>query len=327
MAKKQTIKGRGGKGEGDGRKQTTPDLKPIERTIHAPNVVNVAHSGVLILALGHPYYGEMAFNLAATLKASDRNINIHVVHTDNSLSYLNEAQKALFNSTSLCPVDAITKGNKQDVYFKAKTFIYDLSPFEETLFLDADIAWLYQKSITDFIVGLSANCDFTMQNKGLNYSQYLWANHEEIKAKYPDGELYNLYSEMIFFKKNEANKLFFDTSKKFFDNPTINSSVIFNDDIADELAFALAMLELKHYPHQKDYKPIFWFLSDGKQGSSIQHCLDKGYYGYSAGGNSSLETVKEKYEMLIRGAVSIINVGPAFKLKSKKQFLIHRKNK
>lgn len=302
-----------------------PTLKPIERKEPAIIASNLANSGVLLLALGDGYYGKMAFNLAATLKASNRDIHIHLVHTENSLDFLNASQKSLFDSTSLCPAEAITKNGKQDVYFKAKTFLYDLTPFENTLYLDVDMAWLYQKSITEFITNLSSACDFTIQNKGLQGANYLWANEAEIKKKFPEGKLYNLYSELIFFKKSEANKKFFETAKKYFDSDSIDSAISFNGDVADELAFALAMMELNYYPHQENYKPIFWKFSDGNAGSSIQFALDNGYYGYSAGGNFATEILKEKYESLVRACVNKIGIGPAFKLVSKKRKLPNRK--
>lgn len=304
--------------------ESKPELKPIQLDFSVPDKLPVDEKerGVIILALGHPNYGEMAFNLCASIKASNRDMPVHLVHHGNSLNHLNEAQKSLFDSMAVCPDEAIVKNGKL-AYFKAKTHLYELSPFRETLYLDADTIWLYQKSIISFISELSDVTDFTMQNRGVMKGKYMWANPEDIYAKYPGKQLIELNSELIYFKKTEDVKIFFEKAKELFMNPGIAAS-LFAGDIADELPFAMAMMELDYYPHQSPYVPVFWFLADGRQGTSIQYALTHGYYAYSVGGHRTTEDVSNRYNSLARAAVSIVGITPAFRVKPKRRYLQER---
>ena len=55
--------------------------------------------GVLILALGHPYYGRMAAQLAMSIKSNTPKINISVVKTPNSLNHCNADYLKYFDNS------------------------------------------------------------------------------------------------------------------------------------------------------------------------------------------------------------------------------------
>ena len=95
--------------------------------------------GILILAIGHPYYGRMAAALAATIKTTGTGIPIHLAYTESAISHLTEKEIALFSSKSIINDKYCTP-----VPIRSKMFIYQLSPFDETLYLDADLL-LFQK--------------------------------------------------------------------------------------------------------------------------------------------------------------------------------------
>ena len=130
----------------------------LEKPAPATNV-----KGVLIIAGGHPFYGQMAVNLAASLRLSDSSVNIHLAYHGLALTHLDQSKKDLFSSMSLIPDEYLTHNGKVS-YFKAKTHVLDLSPFDETLFLDADMIWVSQYPVSKVFDSLS-DIDFTISNR------------------------------------------------------------------------------------------------------------------------------------------------------------------
>lgn len=265
--------------------------------------------GIVLIALGHVQYGRMAANLAASIRYSDKDVKIHLVHAGNSLNHLSDEHKALFSSFAVCPPEYYAKNGKT-VFLKAKTFLYELSPFDETIFIDVDLVWFGKgKHISQLFEQLK-DIDFTMQNRGycelsgevLNKQYSMWCDINEVKEVYKTtGRFYQLASEFIYFKKTDANKRYFKKVKEVFDNPKVNTVIYakgkkisdsFAGDIPDELAFDIASAVLEHYPHQVNFVPIYWFATDGKKNDSE---IMKNYFGYSIGGSICPPQVLKKY--------------------------------
>jgi hypothetical protein len=66
------------------------------------NETQIADKGILLIALGHPQYGIMAANLAATIRVNS-DIPIHLVHDQTSLAHLSDKHMDLFTSADICP--------------------------------------------------------------------------------------------------------------------------------------------------------------------------------------------------------------------------------
>lgn len=265
--------------------------------------------GVVLLALGNVHYGRMAANLASSIRFSDKEVNIHLIYSGGSIKHLTEAHRALFTSISECPSEYYTKNGKT-VYLKAKTCIYDLTPFDETIMIDVDLIWGKRK-ISDLFDELK-DVDFTMQNRGYldlsketNPHYSMWCNVEEVKKVYQtDGRFYQLASEFIYFKKSDENKKYFDLVKEIFENPQVdtiikkNGKVIsthFGGDIPDELAFDIASCVLKKYPHKDNFVPVYWFATEPKMDMNE---INKKYFGYSIGGSILPPLVIQRYTQM-----------------------------
>lgn len=134
--------------------------------------------GILLVALGAPEYGYMAANLAASIRHSDSEVNIHLVYAGKAISHFTAAHKALFSSMAECPAEYYTRGTRDEgrgindpatdkqqqttEYIKAKTHIYELTPYEETLFLDVDMYILPSVRMSQVLNALSASCSYTI---------------------------------------------------------------------------------------------------------------------------------------------------------------------
>lgn len=273
--------------------------------------------GILLLALGHPNYGGMAFNMAVSIRRVS-NIHIHLVWHGNALNHLTSEKLSYFDSKEICPDECFIK-NGQVRYFKAKTFLYDLSPFDDTLYLDVDMLWL--KKPVEEMFELLKDTDFTMENRAEEIinegTRYSWANARDLQAKGLT-RLPNLHSEVIYFKKTERVKKYFDSAKRFYDNPTVKPNV-FNGDVADELAFLLAQMDTGLKPHLSPFQPAYWMYIDRKKTTSWTDIYNN-YYLYSLGGKQMSTLMKEKYDQRVAANNMEMGIASSWKAVNKSKF-------
>jgi hypothetical protein len=283
--------------------------------------------GIFILALGHPNYSRMALNLAMSLKFSAPDVKITLGYEGESLSHI-QGLTGMFDK--LIEVDKkyfTSRGNIE--YIKAKTGIYDLSPYDETLFLDADMLWLPRKSVNKMFDELK-DVDFTIQNRSnidlagndLDRNYSFWCDVNELKEKYGKGLYYQLSSEVIYFKKNKEVKKIFTDAQKLYDNLKIQN-LSFAGGIPDELIFSISMIQNKKYPHQT-WIPVYWEQAE-KRNLSAAPMYDQ-YYGYSAGGASSSTVMKNFYDNLAKFYANHFGIAHPYKLKDKRTYIPERTN-
>ena len=293
-------------------------------------------SGIILLALGHAYYGEMAANLAGSIRYSDKDIPIHLVYHGNALDHLGQDKLRLFTSIAQAPAESFTKGGKT-AYFKAKTYLYDLSPYDKTLYLDVDMILFGNRRASDFIAALDG-VDFAIQNRdaielssikeGDKPPFYLWADVASIKKAYDltSGKLYGLHSELMYFEKNPKMEAFFNEVKEIYERPKMEARE-FAGDIADELAFAVAMLKTGVKPHVEPYSPVYWRKLDGRNG--VPHRInDLGakFFAYSVGGNVQPPQMVDIYNLMARAYMRAVGVSRVWALKNKKNFIKERQS-
>lgn len=267
------------------------------------------NNGILIIALGHPNYLKMAFNLAVSIKHNDPEAKICLVHDGNSLEYLFRYDiTKYFDYLTKIPDDYLTpKGAlwfHSPCYIRAKMFLYDLSPFDNTLFLDADTIWLPRKKPSALFKELEG-VEFAMANRGFadlatetdkGFSQ--WCDINQVKEKYGEGKFYRYHSEVVYFTRTEANKQFFETAKNEFDNCKVGHRT-FAGAIPDEVPFAVSSIINHHYPHASNWLPEYWPPAQKKNYLSEQQIYER-FYLFSIGGNQLEEQWKEIYDRTAR---------------------------
>jgi len=279
----------------------------------------------------------MAANLAASIRYNDPDIPIHLVHTEKSVSHLSHLHRALFTSFALCPAEYYTRQEAVDPssleYIKAKTHIYELTPFDETLFLDADMYILPATRMSAVMEQLSSVCHYTIENRGyadlsqpiesLNPHYCNWVNICDVKTHYnTEGRFYHLHSEFIFFKKNEKNKKFFETVREVYDTRPLQWQV-FDGGVPDEYAFDIATAVMAHYPHQDPYIAIYWHGMDGRK--DWNKVVIKNYIGFSLGGNFIPQWLTQKinaYKQLFKQKLklpNLFNVAPKRRWNAKRR--------
>lgn len=278
---------------------------------------HVNKRGILLVAIGHPIYGRYAYNLALTIKAVEPDMQICVVHNNKSMTHLSEQQRSIFDFER---VDFTGGG------FACKTDLAFLSPFEETLFFDADMAWLPRKKPSDLFEELK-DIEYTSITEGStddpNGRYYFWADIQEIRDKYKiEGIIYQWRSEVIYFKKTDKVIRLFDKAKEIYHNHGLSTAKKFGETVPDELAFNIACALQGVEPHVYKWCPSYWPRYHGNN-LSLESIYSK-HYLLSCGSNYSTNDIKRVYDRVMRYAAQTMKTQYVFQLLNKKDLIPER---
>lgn len=282
--------------------------------------------GIILIATGHPYYGRMAYNLACTIKASE-DVPIAVVYSGAGLSHLSMQQLNIFDQVIPLP-EAIGPG------FAPKLYLNELSPFDETIFFDADMLWLPKRKPSELFDELAPH-DYTgitegwhdldhQEQKHVNQAYYFWADIVEISKVYgiKSGKIYQWRSEVIYFKKNELTDRFFKTAQQIHDNPGLESIRRFGTYVPDELAINISAAIHGIHPHKTNWTPAYWHKLNRDiipEPSSLHQ-----WYLMSFGSNFASGSLKKIYDQIAKAAFIKLKRQHMFSLHSKKGYLPER---
>lgn len=276
-------------------------------------------TGILMIAMGHENYVKMAVNLAASLKSSSK-VDIHLVH-NGGYNGLQENEQALFASNSVPADEAWHTKDKED-FVKAKTRLYDLSPYDKTLFLDVDMIWLFRP--VDQLLEELEGLPFAIMNSGPEEKCY-WADPAEMrsftKSEHP---MYVFYSELLYFEKNATTKAFFKQVKQNYDKPKIKSKEFAGSHMPDELAYILASLQTGLLPHEDGWMPVYWYLRDKNKRHLQPYQLSETFYGYSIGGNVTPQYAKAHYNNLSINYARALGLKKPYQVRDKRSYIKQR---
>jgi len=290
--------------------------------------------GILLIACGHPNYGSMALNLAVSLKVTDPDVKIALAFAGESLNHIQQ-YPLLDYFDKMIPVqpEAYTRNDNVE-WIKAKTFMYDLSPWDETIFLDVDMIWHPVQKATDVFAQFK-KVNLTFQNRGfldlsgdnLDPKYSMWADVNDVKALYrfKKGKYYQLHSEFVYFKKSEKVKTFFDTAKHEYDNLLVDNFV-FGGGIPDELPFGIAMIKTGLYPHATPFTPVYWEVTEKRDMHRNPRELYETFVAYSTGGSFHADKMKQFYNTLAQFYFNKAGLQYPYKLTDKRAYLPERKN-
>jgi len=263
--------------------------------------------GIIIIATSHPQYGNMAYNLAVSVKAAEE-IKIAVVKDAISLSHLTDQQKSIFDYQIELPADVTG--------FKTKLHLDLLTPFDKTLYLDADMVWVGYKKPSQLFKE-NAGKEFNILTEGDNLkpsdSYYFWADLKEIQEQYKVDKVYQTRSEVIYFEKTKV----FKKARELKPEKKLKTIKMFGDGIPDELYFNIAIASLGI--EIEKWAPAYWIRLN-KDIVLQPKDLSTNYYLLSAGGNFASNSLKKIYDNAMRYAVKKLNLQHLFPLKSKRDW-------
>ena len=289
----------------------------------------MAEKGVLIVATGDKLYGEYAFNLALSLRANEQHIPIAVITDGGALASLSEGQRAYFDKIIMLPRSAYEIDGKLH-HFYIKTLLYDLTPFEHTLYLDADTCWIpYRRP--SWLIGELDYFDFTCANGGYydfkdgsatTTGGYLfWGELDKIQAHFKlSGRIPQYNSTIMFFKKSVAAKTIFDKAKSVYNDKHAPRKMN-SWGIADEYCFNVASALTGIMPHTWNYQPIYiHFLENLKSEKEIL----QDFWGLTNCGNNTHPSIVSMYHNLLDRYTKKMGL-PHFYHRNKKDVIADRK--
>jgi hypothetical protein len=266
--------------------------------------------GIILIATGHANYGNMAYNLALTIKKVEQ-MPIAIIFEGSSLSHLNENQKKIFDFIIELP-ETFRQG------FGTKLHLDQLTPFDKTLFLDVDMLWLGRKpsELIDSLEGIGFTCITEGNSDEINHKYYFWADPEEIKTVYQVKKVWQIRSEVMYFEKGTK---VFKKARELKPESKLKTIRKFGDKIPDELYFNIALALLELDPHQPKWMPAYWSRLHGEVMPKLSD-LFKEYYLLSFGSNAVSPIMKKTYDNVMTVATNKLGLPYLFKLKSKKEW-------
>lgn len=232
----------------------------------------------MLICFGKRGYSYAAYNLAYSIKFYNPNINITLYHDDNTLMHISSHD--VFDQKILLSDDQIYRNGVIDPCY-LKTHLYDLCPYDETLFLDVD--GLCFKDIQPLFDSLK-ECNYMVDvydshtiDKGRDFPSMIWAWCDDIWSHYNlsnDAILPATNSSLQFFRKGkECEKLWKQVSDNYENKiPLEKLRQQWGGTQPDELYLNVAMAKLgwKQYPR-------YIFLGDKHSKMSLQE-IENNYY-------------------------------------------------
>lgn len=261
--------------------------------------------GILLLAIGHDNYFKMAVNLAASIKHNSPDVSITLISDGTRM-----LDSALFDDNIII--------DPQGPLHAYKTKLYELTPYDKTLYLDVDMIAVLGTNFGAFIDSLEG-VPFTIMN--VKKEQCIWADPLEVRKASGNEEdpMYIVYSELIYFEKSKEAKAVFSEAKKQANSKI--STRPFAGAVADELAFIIAMMKLKIQPHKANWLPVFWYYRSRKDQTMQPYKMKDNYIAYSIGGNVTPSYVKANYNNLAIFYGQKMGIARPYKVLDKRTFL------
>ena len=240
--------------------------------------------GIILLALGHPYYARMAYNLLASIRLHEPYLAVAIAVNGEGFGLLEEYQQEQF--TKVIQLD-----NYTDPY-RAKLDLDIISPFEQTLYLDVDMVWNNFKSPLELFDELS-EIEFTIINRTRVSTEEkilsAWIDLPSVKEQYGFDEVYDISSELIYFEKGTK---VFEVARKHYDSIKVDVKK-FGEGYPDEAYIMLALEELGIKLHETPFEPTYWQPRWNPKIHNEQH-IGK-FYALSVGGAYTLPFIQKLY--------------------------------
>lgn len=222
--------------------------------------------GVILISIDRPHYGELAYNMALSLRLAEPGLPITVLADETALATLSEGQRGVFDRVVEPAPEYLVEADGAKNPFRLKTHLDQVTPYEKTLYLDADgLFFTHYHDLRQLFERLEP-LDFHIQEE-FRYTrerahapnQYFWGSLEAIwsalgldaRALYAD---YN--SSFFWFRKNEATRRFFERAREHYAHPPVELRKI-GAFGCDEVPFSMASAELAFHSPIPEYRPLY----------------------------------------------------------------------
>lgn len=256
--------------------------------------------GIMLITFGKRGYSYAAYNLAFSIKFYNPAIHITLYHDSETFSHI---KSDCFDEKILLSEDQISPNGFIDPCF-LKTRLYDLCPYDETIFLDVDtLCFKDIQPIFDDMKGVDYMTHIYDQHtidKGRDFPEMIWAWCDDIWSHFQMKEtdiLPATNSSIQFFRKGKKCKALWDQVKDNYENkmPFNKLRMHWGGTQPDELYLnvALAQLGWDQYKH-------YMFLGDKHSKLSLKEIEENYYFLSIYGGRGYTKLVYTEWYERIR---------------------------
>lgn len=214
--------------------------------------------GYLVLAQGG--YAHLAEKLAESINATQSNgLRLSII-TDEPVDH------SLFDRVIPLPQEDLAEGQEWKIH--NRVFFYDLTPYDETVILDADMLFL---SDVSHWWKLFESYDLLLTNKVMTYRNTL-IKDSPYRKTFRANQLPDVYSAFTYFKKSQLAQEFFQVVKQIildWDKWTIQFAPLHRQKFSSiDLAMSIAVkvLDIEHETTTNFGFPTFTHMKAKCQG-------------------------------------------------------------
>ncbi len=230
----------------------------------------MASKGVVLLALGDQIYGQMAFNACLSMKVNCPEIPVVLYHDNPAVVSLTPRHRRLFDAMQLFPSEYYFYEGKREI-FRSKSRMFDFTPFDKTLWLDADVI-IHPGKGNQIREIFNSEHDYYAQTYNLIdcntgkrlvdsiYPDGLWASLTPALVKYyklKDKALPQINSSFVYFEKTERMRAFFEEVKTIWKESAGRLSKSFRQELPDEFFFHMAGARLGVQTPEIPFAPLY----------------------------------------------------------------------
>lgn len=237
--------------------------------------------GIILISFGSATYAKYAYNMAFSIKHFSKDLLVYLFTDGIGLDHIDSS---IFDKVELSTFYPEDPGLN-------KVGLFEMSPFEKTLYLDVDGVCL--RDITPLFDELESQNVFAQvidcgkRDDKITYSE--WADNKTIWEHFDlkeDAILSGLQTSIIYFNRSEESKEFFSKLKENYENKLPKEKYLllwgFKKHHPDELYYSGTMSQMEIVP-DKRVQPIFF----PDKVESTQKILNE-YYILSQFGGQSL---------------------------------------
>lgn len=155
----------------------------------------------------HVDYLKLAYLQAINIKKTQKNNRYAVVVDKNTLLQITDNQKKVFDYVIEAPEHTFGP-------FGAEAFLFELTPFKETIKLESDL--LFTRSIDHWIYTFRLR-DLVLSTGCRNYQQEL-STVRKYRKTFDDNNLPDVYNGLMYFRFTKTSRDFFNTVKQIYSN-------------------------------------------------------------------------------------------------------------
>ena len=213
--------------------------------------------GYLVMAQGN--YAVQAEYLAKSIRATQSKITRISVITDQPVDH------SLFDHVISMPEHDLAADADWKIHNRA--LFYDLTPYDETVILDADMLFLTDVS---YWWNNFAHYDLLLTNQVQTYRGD-WVVHSPYRRTFLQNQLPNVYSAFVYFKRSTRAQEFFDLIKSIITNwdtwTNIHAAKSRQEWPSMDVAMAMAVkiLDCEHEVTSDRNYPTFTHMKSGCQ--------------------------------------------------------------